>query len=150
MGDAVMKTMTNRYLGRGFAVALATAALAWGCASARPEADASAPVADAAAAPASAMRPAVAEISRLDVIESAPGARVEIEAGTPLVWTTFRDADGNLVLELPNSRPVEGVGDQALETGLVAEVRVASDGSAERPLTRVVVTTGRSSYTYYS
>ena len=141
MGDAVMKTMTNRYLGRGFAVALATAALAWGCASARPEADASAPVADAAAAPASATRPAVAEISRLDVIESAPGARVEIEAGTPLVWTTFRDADGNLVLELPNSRPVEGVGDQALEAGLVAEVRVASDGSAERPLTRVVIVT---------
>lgn len=141
MGDAVMRKMMDRYSRRGAAVALATAALVWGCASARPQASAPAPVAASASAPATPAQPAAAEISRLDVSEAAPGARVEIDARQALVWTTFRDADGNLVVELPNARPASGLADQTFESGLVASVRVLGEGTTERPLTRVVIAT---------
>ncbi|KAB2961324.1 MAG: hypothetical protein F9K16_11250, partial [Thermoanaerobaculia bacterium] len=140
MRDAVMTTMTDRNFRRGVAVALATAALAWGCASANTEANppgAASPSATAPAAPA----PAAAEISRLEVSESAPGARVEIGAQQALVWTTFRDANGELVIDLPNSRPAAGLSDQAFQAGLVASVRVSGEGTPERPLTRVRIST---------
>jgi type IV pilus secretin PilQ/predicted competence protein len=141
MGDAVMRKMMDRYPRRGAAIALAMAALAWGCASARPEATAQAPAAASASAPAAPAQPAVAEIDRLDVAEAAPGARVEIGSQQALVWTTFRDADGNLVLELPNTRPATGLSDQAFAAGLVSSVRVTGEGTADRPLTRVVIAT---------
>jgi type IV pilus assembly protein PilQ len=140
MRDAVMRTMTDRNFRRGVAVALATTALAWGCASAKTEANAPA-TADASVAATPQAAPAPAEISRLEVSESAPGARVAIGAQQALVWTTFRDANGDLVIDLPNSRPAEGLSDQAFQAGLVASVRVSGEGTPERPLTRVRITT---------
>jgi type IV pilus assembly protein PilQ len=143
MGDAVMKTNTDRNFRRGITVALTAAVLAWGCASAKPEASspAEASSARANAAPAASAQPAPAEISRLEVTEAAPGARIEIGAQQALVWTTFRDADGNLVVELPNSRPGASLGDQTFDSGLVSSVHVTGDGPADRPLTRVVIAT---------
>jgi type IV pilus secretin PilQ/predicted competence protein len=143
MGDAVMKTNTDRNFRRGIIVALAAAVLAWGCASAKPEASASAPASSTqtSAAPAASTQPAPAEISRLEVSEAAPGARIEIGAQQALVWTTFRDADGNLVVELPNSRPSPDLTDQTFDSGLVSSVHVSGDGPADRPLTRVVIAT---------
>ena len=140
MRDAVMRTMTDRNFRRGVAVVLATTALAWGCASAKTEANAPA-TADASVAATTQAAPAPAEISRLEVSESAPGARVTIGAQQALVWTTFRDANGDLVIDLPNSRPADGLSDQAFQAGLVASVRVSGEGTQERPLTRVRIAT---------
>ena len=92
MGDAVMSTMTDRKFRRGIAAAMAVVTCAWGSVSARASADGAAQAV-----------PAAAEISRLEVTEGAPGARVELEADRPVVWTTFRDAEGHLVLELPDA-----------------------------------------------
>ena len=143
MGDAVMKTNPDRNFRRGITVALTAAILAWGCASAKPEASSPDPASSARAnpAPAASAQPAPAEISRLEVTEAAPGARIEIGAQQALVWTTFRDADGNLVVELPNSRPSAALGDQTFDSGLVSSVHVTGDGPADRPLTRVVIAT---------
>jgi type IV pilus assembly protein PilQ len=66
---------------------------------------------------------------------------VAIGAQKALVWTTFRDANGDLVIDLPNSRPAAALSDQAFEAGFVASVRVTGEGSTERPLTRVRIVT---------
>src|SRR5512145_1102662 len=89
MGDAVMRSKTDRTFRRRTVVALAAAVVAWAAAAAT-----------AQTTPSAAGESAPAEILRLDVIEAAPGARVEIGASEAVVWTTFRDADGNLVIEL--------------------------------------------------
>lgn len=140
MGDAVKSKLRASSAGAGLAAALAAAVLLSSCASATPEvAGAAAPAEAVASAPAPRLEPV--EISGLDVMEGAPGARIEISASAPLVWTTYRDADGNLVVELPNSRPASGLADQTLDSGLVSTVRLSLQGSGERPLTRMVVAT---------
>ncbi|MCB1032542.1 MAG: type IV pilus secretin PilQ [Acidobacteria bacterium] len=126
--------------GAGLAAALVAVVLLAGCASATPDVAATA-APDEAVASAAAPRPEITEISRLDVREGAPGTRIDIGSNAPLVWTTYRDADGNLVVELPNSRPIQGLAGQSLDSGLVSEVRVDQVGSADRPLTRLVILT---------
>ncbi|MCM2269333.1 MAG: type IV pilus secretin PilQ [Thermoanaerobaculia bacterium] len=127
----------------GLAAMAVAALVAWGCASAErtsgPPAS-PAPVASSATAAAVAA-PRTTEIERLDVGASANGARLEITSNASLVWTTYRDADGNLVIELPNARPGYGVVNRLYSEGLVAGVRVTSAGVPSRPLTRLVVTT---------
>lgn len=130
MGDAVMCTKTDQTFRRGIAAAMAVAACAWGSVSARAMADGAAQAV-----------PAAAEISRLEVIETAPGARVELEADRPVVWTTFRNAEGHLVLELPDAEPAATLTDQSFESGLVAAVRVSAGHTGARPTARVVVET---------
>jgi type IV pilus assembly protein PilQ len=130
MRDAVMRRMTNRNFRRGIAVAMATMVFGWGGASAGADPQGANP-ADSPAA----------TISRLDVAATAPGAEVRIEADAALVWTTFRDAAGRLVVEFPDSRPAAGVVDQAPESGLVAGVRVSTSELGSRPVTRVTVET---------
>lgn len=130
MRDAVMRRMTNRNFRRGIAVAMATMIFGWGGASAGADPQGANP-ADSPAA----------TISRLDVAATAPGAEVRIEADAALVWTTFRDAAGRLVVEFPDSRPAAGVVDQAPESGLVAGVRVSTSELGSRPVTRVTVET---------
>ncbi|MFN7941710.1 MAG: type IV pilus secretin PilQ [Thermoanaerobaculia bacterium] len=79
-------------------------------------------------------------IQRLDVAEGAPGSRIALAATSPLVWTSYRDADGDLVVELPNARPDDAVHDLALPDGLVESVRVTVE-QGDRPLTRLLVRT---------
>src|SRR4051794_36715096 len=43
-----------------------------------------------------------AEILALDLREGAPDVFVDLDANVPLVWTSFRNADGKVVVELPN------------------------------------------------
>ena len=50
------------------------------------------------------------EIESVELIPAAAGATVELLTTGPLVWTTYRDADENLVVELPNSRAAVGPG----------------------------------------
>jgi len=99
------------------------------------------------AAPPSGAPTSVTEVSRtavisaMDLREEGEVALLEIAADRPLVWTNYRDSHGNLVVELPNSRPDDDLRDLATEKGLVASVEIEWLDDAERPLTRLVVRT---------
>ena len=84
--------------------------------------------------------PAV-EIYSLDLREAAPGAQLEVDTSGSLVWTTYRDGDDHLVVELPNSLPAVGVNDLFVDDGLVESVMISTEDTDERPLTRLVVRT---------
>jgi len=85
--------------------------------------------------------PAQVEIESVELLPAAAGATVELLTNGPLVWTTYRDGDENLVVELPNSRPALGLTDRAPDNGLVAAVRFELEENGVRPLTRVVIAT---------
>jgi len=99
--------------------------------------------------PAPTREPAVAaaepaapvQITALQVREAAPGVRLELQATAPLVWTQYRDSEGRLVLELPNSTTGPSVGDLGPEGGIVQSVTVRKVDSGDRPLTRLVIAT---------
>ena len=84
--------------------------------------------------------PAV-EIYSLDLREAAPGAQLEVDTSGSLVWTTYRDGNDHLVVELPNSLPAVGVNDLFVDDGLVESVTVTTEDSDGPPLTRLVVRT---------
>jgi len=128
--------------------ALCAAAVVAGCASAPPAAPPPAPGAAAAggaatAAPAGEPQAATAEIGSLTLREEAAEVYLEVRASAPLVWFSFRDPEGRLVVELPNSVPGAKVGDLAPATGLVSKVAVERERRADRPLTRLVIATRR-------
>ncbi|MEZ5312166.1 MAG: hypothetical protein R2862_00230 [Thermoanaerobaculia bacterium] len=104
-----------------------------------PANDGSAPSSTARSADGSSALPI--HISRLVVREGAPGASLEVEADAALVWSSYRNADGELVVEIPNSRPEPAVMGQDLDSGLISSVRVAVEESEGRPLTRFIVST---------
>lgn len=100
--------------------------------------------ADPAARPAPAdLKPAQApvEIRSMDLREGAPEVIVDLEASAPLVWTSFRNAEGRVVVELPNAVPGAGVADLAPEEGLVSSLTVQRSEEGSRPLTRLVIAT---------
>src|SRR3954469_4351363 len=82
-----------------------------------------------------------AEIRSLDLREGAPDVFVDLEANAPLVWTSFRNADGRVVVELPNAVPGPKVVDLAPEEGLVSSLTVQKSEEGSRPLTRLVIAT---------
>ncbi|PYQ64079.1 MAG: hypothetical protein DMF53_08430 [Acidobacteria bacterium] len=82
-----------------------------------------------------------AEIRSLDLREGAPDVFVDLEASSPLVWTSFRNADGRVVVELPNAVPGPKVVDLAPEEGLVSSLTVQKSEEGSRPLTRLVIAT---------
>jgi type IV pilus assembly protein PilQ len=125
------------------AIAPLAVALLLGCASGsntESKGGASASAEPAPAARAAAPAPA-AQITSLQIREAAPGVRLELQATAPLVWTQYRDSEGRLVLELPNSTPGPGVVDLGPEGDLVRGVTVRQVDSGERPLTRLVIAT---------
>ncbi len=97
----------------------------------------------AAGSAASSSEPAAAptQITALELREAAPGVRLELKSTAPLVWTQYRDSEGRLVLELPNSTTAPGVGDLGPQGDLVTSVTVRQVDSGERPLTRLVIAT---------
>lgn len=152
MGD--VEGMRRRSAGRAglrLPVALVLAA-AIGCSSSQPAhvvgsnpapEQAPASSASAAARPAkSAVAPAAAaEIRSLDLREGAPEVYVDLEASSPLVWTSFRNPEGKVVVELPNSVPAARVQDVTPEDGLVSSVKVQRETEGSRPMTRLVIST---------
>ncbi len=82
-----------------------------------------------------------AEIQEIALVAGAGTESVELVADRPLVWTSFRDADGDLVIELPNSRPADSVRGLEPAAGLIAAIDVERVDDATRPLTRLVVKT---------
>jgi len=132
------------------AAALCAAAAVVACASNPPAAPlpadgaggaASAAAAGEAAQPAAETAPA--EITSIALREGAPEVYLDVRASSPLVWTSFRDPEGRLVVELPNSVPGARVGDLAPATGLVSRVEVERERRSNQPLTRLVVATRR-------
>jgi type IV pilus secretin PilQ/predicted competence protein len=144
MGDALKRNRMLRTGREALAFVAIAALIVSGCASAGPTGSVI-PAAQPTAAAAQASAPTVAEISRLDVFAAAPGARIDIAGSGALVWTTYRDAEGNLVVELSNARPGAGVVNRLYSEGMVSSVRVASAGVPSRPVTRFTIATREAS-----
>ncbi len=85
--------------------------------------------------------PPPVEIQSVELREGAPGVELEVRASGAMVWTSYRNADGNLVVELPNSSPNSALTSLTASEGLVARVLVESDSSGARPVTRLTITT---------
>ncbi|MEM7583916.1 MAG: type IV pilus secretin PilQ [Acidobacteriota bacterium] len=82
-----------------------------------------------------------AEIRSLDLKGSRGLESVELMADRPLVWTSFRDSAGDLVIELPNSVPAQTVRSLESPEGLIAAVDIERVDDASRPMTRLIVKT---------
>ena len=141
MGERIGKT--TEFGGRVM-VSVATAAviaLMLGCSSTGQRPTRTADNARPEGAVASAQVKMPAEIRSLELVSSSGAESVELTADRPLVWTSFRDAAGDLVIELPNSVPGRAVRSLDRNQGLIAAVAVESVDDAARPLTRLVVKT---------
>ena len=140
MGEVFMR---GRNAGWRLPIAFAAAAtaLAIGCSSStpRPKAVEAAPARHEAPAD-SVKAPAAAEIRSLDLREGAPEVYLDLEASAPLVWTSFRNAQGQVVVELPNAVPGAKVADLSPKEGLISSLKVERQNDGSRPLTRLVVT----------
>lgn len=124
----------------GILLALALPLLQWGCSSApaeKAQTGGDSPAAGSAATPARQ----AAQISAIGLADEGSTAAIEVKADRSLVWTSFRNADGDLVVELPNSEPAAGVGEPAATGGLVSTLSVERVADGGRPLTRLVVKT---------
>jgi type IV pilus assembly protein PilQ len=84
---------------------------------------------------------ASAEIRTLDLREGAPEVFIDLEASAPLVWTSFRNTDGQVVVELPNAVPRAGLTGLNPEEGLVSSLTVENGMEGSRPMTRLVIGT---------
>ncbi|HEX3556841.1 MAG TPA: type IV pilus secretin PilQ [Thermoanaerobaculia bacterium] len=120
-----------------------------GCTASRAERPAR--VVEAAPAPKPAARQApaetrpaaqsAAEIRSLDLREGAPEVFIDLEASTPLVWTSFRNAEGRVIVELPNAVPRAGLADLSPAEGLVSSLAIQKSDEGSRPMTRLVIAT---------
>ena len=80
-------------------------------------------IAESPAAPSAESRSEpVTKITALNLREGAPGVLVDVTADGPLMWTSYRDADGGLVVELPNSEPSPSLQGISPESGMVASI----------------------------
>ncbi|HVT57928.1 MAG TPA: type IV pilus secretin PilQ [Thermoanaerobaculia bacterium] len=84
---------------------------------------------------------APAEIRSLELREGAPEVFVDIEASAPLVWTSFRNPEGKVIVELPNTVPAPRVQDVNPEEGLVSSVKVQRQSEGSRPMTQLIIST---------
>lgn len=66
-------------------------------------------------------------LDRIVVRETDESAKLEVAATEPLVWTSYRNAGGDFVLELVGARPADGVETPSVGGGLISvlEVEVA-------------------------
>jgi type IV pilus assembly protein PilQ len=115
-----------------------------GCTSSKPARVVEATPAAAAGTPAgesATTASASAEIRTLDLREGAPEVFIDLEASAPLVWTSFRNSDGQVVVELPNAVPRAGLSGLNPEEGLVSSLAVENGMEGSRPMTRLVIGT---------
>jgi type IV pilus assembly protein PilQ len=82
-----------------------------------------------------------AEIRSLDLREGAPEVFIDLEASAPLVWTSFRNAEGRVIVELPNALPRAGLTDLSPADGLVSSLAIQKSDEGSRPMTRLVIAT---------
>jgi len=83
------------------------------------------------------------EVQSVELNATADGEEVEVMTAGPLVWTSYRDSDNSLVVELPNGVPVVDEDELLVEpaNGLVESVELETEGNGVRPVTRIVVAT---------
>jgi type IV pilus assembly protein PilQ len=144
MGDVVMRRRSTGWRPWAASVAVLTVAVGIGCTASKPArvVEASSPAASKAPAEARATpASSSAEIRSLDLREGAPEVFVDLEASAPLVWTSFRNTEGRVVVELPNSVPGAQLTDLAPSDGLVSSLAVQKSEEGSRPLTRLVIAT---------
>lgn len=144
MGDVLMRTLGCRGRRFGVPLAIGVLALGLGCTSSKPARVVEAAPADSTRSTAPADVPtsgSASEVRSMEVREGAPESYLELGASAPLVWTSFRNADGQVVLELPNSKPGPDLADLAPSSGLVSSVRIERDSQGTRPLMRLVLQT---------
>ena len=141
MGDVFNRRKSVGWRGWTASAALAVVAVA-GCTSSKPAKVVEATPAPATSTPAAVKATAAtAEIRSLDLREGAPEVFVEVEASAPLVWTSFRNADGKVVVELPNALPAATVAGLRPEDGLVSSLAVEKEDQGSRPMTRLIIET---------
>jgi type IV pilus assembly protein PilQ len=145
-----MADVRNRFKNAGqgsILAAVLSAALIAGCSASRPaKVVESAPPArstspETAPTETATASASLAEIRSIDLREGAPEVFVDLVASTPLVWTSFRNNDGKVVVELPNALPAAGVSDLAPEAGLVSGVQIQQERGGNRPMTRLLIET---------
>ena len=142
MGDVVFKKSDAWQ--RRIAAATILAFAVWiGCTSSKPAKVVEATPAAAEQSREETAKPATttAEIRTLDLREGAPEVFIDLEASAPLVWTSFRNADGKVIVELPNAQPRSGVSGMEPAEGLVSALAVENGSEGSRPLTRLVIST---------
>jgi type IV pilus assembly protein PilQ len=146
MGDVVMRSRSTgwqRWIASAAVCAVAVVAVV----SARRAEASPAPSADAAQSSTTRTKAeakaaqSTTEIRSLDLREGAPEVFVDLEASAPLVWTSFRNADGRVVVELPNTVPGPKLADLSPEEGLISSLAVQKSEEGSRPLTRLVIAT---------
>lgn len=153
MGEVVMSRLSAGWQ-RRIAAAVLFLAAAFGCRSSQPArvvdtrpAPEQATMTTTAQAPpaadgkASVSPAAVTEIRALELREGAPDVFVDLEASAPLVWTSFRNPEGKVVVELPNAVPSPRVQDVNPDDGLVSSVKVQRETEGSRPMTRLTIST---------
>lgn len=140
MGDQVMQ---QRRRGRSWAILGVTGALLFAsCSSSAARKPLPAPRQAERAPAAQPVAPAVPPpvlIESMVVREGAPGTVVDLTASGPLVWTSYRDDVGALVVELPNSTLGQGVPRSLAKDGLVSGIVAEERQEASRPLTRLTI-----------
>lgn len=136
MGESKEKRRSHR---QAMAAALALLLIHGGCSSAkRQQAEVNPQTPANAGVNAQVRTPA--GIDDLRVSDDGQAASIELMADRPLVWTSFRNPEGDLVVELPNSVAASVVTDSG-PSGLISGVEVERLDDSERPLTRFVVRT---------
>ena len=129
MGDVFISKQCAGYRRWTVAAVVLTVAVGAGCTASRP-----ARVVEARTAPKQAQSPkpaqaeskaaapqsSAAEIRSLDLREGAPEVFIDLEASAPLVWTSFRNAEGKVIVELPNAVPRASLADLSPADGLVS------------------------------
>ncbi len=90
---------------------------------------------------AAAPQASAAEIRSLDLREGAPEVFIDLEASSPLVWTSFRNAEGKVIVELPNAVPRASLADLSPADGLVSSLAIQKSDEGSRPMTRLVIAT---------
>src|SRR6185295_1785320 len=119
MGDVVITKQCAGFRRWIASAVVLTVAVGAGCTASRParvvEAApaSSAPKQAPAAETKAASQSSTAEIRSLDLREGAPEVFIDLEASAPLVWTSFRNAEGRVIVELPNAAPRAGLADLA-------------------------------------
>ena len=143
MGDVVMRRRSAGWRPWVASVAVLTVAVGIGCTASKPaRVVEAAPAASKAPAQAqTAPASSSAEIRSLDLREGAPEVFVDLEASAPLVWTSFRNTEGRVVVELPNAVPGARLTDLAPSEGLVSSLAVQKSEEGSRPMTRLVIAT---------
>lgn len=142
MGDAVNRRQNDRWQRLCASATILALAAGIGCTSSKPaRVVEAAPASRQASAANAANTAAVAEIRTLDLREGAPEVFVDLESSAPLVWTSFRNAEGKVVVELPNSSAREGLADLSPEDGLVSALQVQRNPEGSRAMTRLVIAT---------